>query len=206
MTQWDVDFLSNLSLSPAEKEAWQYYQGFGYELIATLLYKGKIALIEILRKNGIADEKISAEIGSIRRTIKILDRSFHHIFLKENYSVFHGIGKREYREISKLQIGDIFQPKGFVSVTYTLKVAIKFSVKVDDESQIIALRLKKGQQAIFLGPLPKNEDEIVLPRNSKFHLIDKRSIIINDPLPSDIGNSITTPYRVTLYSVEWLNE
>lgn len=206
MSQWDIDFFANPSLSSAEKAAWECYQGPRHEEIATLLYKGELSLIEKLKKEGVEEANIPAEIDFIRHNIQILDRSFRHISLIGSYSVFHGIGKKEYQEISKLQLGDIFQPSCFFSVTYSLPVAERYSRRMTGEFQIIGMRLKQGQKAIFLGHLPLCLDEIVLPRNSNFQLIDIRSIIINNPIPSTIGESIATRHRIKLYSLEWLNE
>jgi len=203
MSQCDVDFSSNPALSHEEKEAWVDYQGYGFEDIAKLLYEGELSLEIKYKSKGKENGYISSAIDSIRHTIQILDNSFKHISLYENHSVFHGLGRNEYREINKLKIGDIFQPSSYFSVSCSLNVAKQFSVIVSGRSQIVGMKLKKGQSALYLGNFPLNEDEIVLPRNSNLHLLDKRNIIINNPQVKVVGS---LDQHITLYTVDWVND
>lgn len=83
-------------------------------------------------------------------------------------------------QLSKLRPGDEFIDKGFVSTTMNVKrmSTVKYDEwDIDDPEKLVpfAIALPKGSKAAYVTSISKvpNEEEMLLPRNSKFRYIGR---------------------------------
>ena len=87
--------------------------------------------------------------------------------------------------LESLNVGDVFQDKGFVSTTLSSKVKDDFIPKSDvDKPMYLEIRIRKGQNIIPMSLIGENDSrvdvlygeyEILLNRNSKFKVLENKT-------------------------------
>lgn len=97
---------------------------------------------------------------------KVIDTCFQP--LRTDVQVYRGVTKS-----MEWSVGDEFIDKGYVSTSLSSKVAVEgFGIKgfpsVSTNFVLYRIHLKKGQK--FIGITKNNEEELLLPRNTKFRV------------------------------------
>jgi hypothetical protein len=81
--------------------------------------------------------------------------------------------------LDSMEVGSTITDKGFVSTTYSQDVAKGFSQdeeEMTDTGAVITIRVPKGRPAIDMQNISEagDEEEVLLPRNSKFKVVSKK--------------------------------
>ncbi|MEI8378110.1 MAG: ADP-ribosyltransferase [bacterium] len=140
---------------------------------------------EDIFKKRIRNKKIKEFITQSNEIIKELDRIFENSVLPENVTVYRGVSQNTANKV--LTSGGIYKDKGFVSTSYKRAEADTFG------SHILEIEVPKGSKAIDMKTaLPHTrwedwEEELLLPRNSRFELkeFDEKNSIIRLKLLAD---------------------
>lgn len=116
--------------------------------------------------------KAKEALQETKEIVSGVDTIFDHSIMPETTTVYRGIGERTTNRILSSENG-IFEDEGFVSTSYD-----KNRAKLFGGSHILEIEVPKGSKAIDMKTaLPHAdwedwEDELLLPRNSKFEVIN----------------------------------
>jgi ADP-ribosyltransferase exoenzyme len=148
------------SLTASEKDSFEYYQSTGYRSVnAGLRYGDKLDKDD---KDTIAD----------------LDKTLAKTSVDRNLITYRGFSSQEIIDNFDRLRGTIFPDKGFVSTSLDREIGDKFArwAREDEQIPIIAeIRVPKGSRGAYMGGLLKlSEAELLLPRDTKFRVIDTK--------------------------------
>lgn len=122
-----------------------------------------------LRNGTLNDDDLRAEIEAV-------DRALSKSEVDRGVVVYRGINTRRMGDVTQLP-GTIIEDKGFVSTSLDEGSARKFvNYAIDDEkpAALVKITVPKGTNGAYLDSLdPEStwrEDEMLLPRNTKFHV------------------------------------
>ena len=152
-------------LSPNEKQVLQNYKEFGSRPINLLL------------RNGILISGSPTSEEELKQQILTMDKAFQKVPLtSENMFLFRGIrSDTKIYEHLDANIGRIFTDNGFLSTTSNANIAQKFG-------KLILIKIPKGTKVIPLdfaaGTSSQKEEEILLPRNSRFKVSKENDQIV----------------------------
>lgn len=148
-------------LSNPEFEAIKDYQGPGYERINTHLRKPDKDATEFKKEN-------------LAATIKHIDKAIEKAKMDVDTLTYRGTRKDL---VSKLKPGDVFQDKGYMSVTEDPRVMHNFSHTGGNLFHIEIPKDMVGAHISYHG----NEQEILLPRGTKIQIISIENEMRNYP-------------------------
>lgn len=155
---------ANLTLSSEEKNSLFEYSVTDYYPMNALLRFG----------SKVEDDYASQyDFPRLKRQIADLDAVIARSHVKSDVQVFRGVrGSAAKEQFDKAKVGDTFTDKGFVSTSIAKTVGDKYQGDVR-----VFITLKKGSPAAYIGDVAsnKNDQEVVLPRGSKF-LITKKDV------------------------------
>lgn len=161
----EIDSLKEYQLGNISKGA----KVGGYDAINGYLRSGEIS-DNIKSKFGINKSDMDKVISNI-------DSTFGKSVVKSDFLTYRGM--RNGDRVLNIDIGGIYQDKAYVSTSKNLAAAKKFSDGVGKNSIIMEIKVKKGNEAIVMNDFSdkmghlKRENEILLPRNQKFKIIEK---------------------------------
>lgn len=112
----------------------------------------------------------------VSNTIKSLDKAIDQSTLKEDLTVYRGMGDKFVADNFDHLIGATIEDKGFVSTSTNIEIAKPFAgvgkISTKSSHRIVArISLPKGSKALSISDIvPDNsyEEEFILPRGSKF--------------------------------------
>jgi len=141
---------------------------YGYTGCMNILYN------KYLRGYNVFDEE---EIEEYSKNTKIIAKEISKLELQENIIVYRYTHKNLFKllfESSKPMIGKTFTDKGFMSTTLVADLLKKFA-KEHRYNCVLKLYLPKGTKGAYISFKNSllNEQEFLLPPNSKFILIRK---------------------------------
>lgn len=116
--------------------------------------------------------KAKEALQETKEIVSGVDTIFDHSIMSETTTVYRGIGERTTHRILSSENG-IFEDKGFISTSY-----YKNRAKLFGGSHILEIEVPKGSKAIDMKTaLPHAEwkdweDELLLPRNSRFEVVN----------------------------------
>lgn len=112
--------------------------------------------------------------------------------LASETTVYRGIKGNGLDFFEALKAGDVFQDKGFVSTTLDTDVARRFSVQGDMYQGIVMrMKLPAGTKGLYptsvtgLSSMSSREAEFVLPRDSKFKVLNNQGKVWDVELVND---------------------
>ena len=127
---------------------------------------------EALRDPLISEEQYQDDINGLDNAIKSAPS------LSEPLTLFRGIKGNGLDFFESLKAGDIYQDKGFVSTTLDTQVATDFSTNSMYQGIVLRYKLPAGTKGFFpagvTGLEASYESEFVLPRNSKFKVLNNQ--------------------------------
>ena len=127
---------------------------------------------EALRDPLISEEQYQDDINGLDNAINSAPS------LSEPLTVFRGIKGNGLDFFESLKVGDIYQDKGFVSTTLDTQVATDFSTNSMYQGIVLRYKLPAGTKGFFpagvTGLEASYESEFVLPRNSKFKVLNNQ--------------------------------
>lgn len=98
--------------------------------------------------------------------------------LSKDSKLYRGV--KDSSLIASMKVGSVITDKGFVSTSYDPEVAAGFSrdetSEEETEGGLITINARKGQPAMGMENMSEGggEQEVLLPRNSKFKVVSKR--------------------------------
>lgn len=141
--------------------------------------------------NNPSESRPSIEFEGRQYNIHDMDNELSHHSLKHELHVYSGVrfNPEEY-------IGDSTLP-AYTSTTTSKEVAAKFAkLGLNDQHHIIHMILKPGQHGSYIGEHSSsgNENEFLLPRQSKIHITGKHLLIPRNELFH--GSILTRPLKI----------
>lgn len=128
---------------------------------------------EALRDPNISEAQVQPWIDGMDKAIEAAPA------LAKETTVYRGIKGNGLDFFESLKAGDVFQDKGFVSTTLDTDVATKFSVQGGMyQGVVLRMNLPAGTKGLFpttvtgLSSISSREAEFVLPRGSKFRVLN----------------------------------
>ena len=141
---------------------------------------------EALRDPNIGEGQVQYMIDGLDAAIKAAPP------LSSETTVYRGIKGNGLDFFETLNSGDVFQDKGFVSTTLDTDVATAFSVQGNMYQGIVMrMKLPAGTKGLYpttvtgLNSLSSREAEFVLPRDSKFKVLNNQGKVWDVELVND---------------------
>jgi hypothetical protein len=131
---------------------------------------------EALRDPLITTDRVQPWIDGLDNAIKDAPP------LTSDTTVYRGVRDFSDNFFQSLNVGDVYRDKGFVSTTLDVSTATTFAtVGLGKENGLVLrMNLSKGTKGLFptsvtgLSSLSSREAEFVLPRDSKFRIVNKQ--------------------------------
>lgn len=168
------------SLSVDERASIRDYQSPGYERINTHLRKPSKKDTEYKKEN-------------LRNIIKHIDNAISKSKLDKDTLVYRGTRKDI---VSKLKVGDIFQDKGYMSVTEDPRVMKQFAG--GSEGNLFHIEIPEGTEGAHIS-YHGSEAEILLPKGTKIQILsieDETRMYPKEATHAKAGQSYTTGRKI----------
>ena len=109
-----------------------------------------------------------------------IDKAIEKIKLTEDKELKRGVGSNAADFFNKLKVGDTYEDKGYSSTTTSDKALDAF--RGEEGSIELVIKAKKGSNAVSMAEIGDEslkrtyaeEQEFLLPRNSKFKVLSKK--------------------------------
>ena len=139
----------------------------------------------VLRKGNLTGEPLKA---GYTNAVEAVDDLISIGVAEKNLLVYRGT-----ETAWDLKVGQEFEDKAFVSTSVSLKISSNFK---DTLHQVFEIRVKEGTHVGYVGPTTHMEEEIILPRNSKFRVT---KITNRTPENSDFFDGLSKYNKIEQY-------
>ena len=114
---------------------------------------------------------------STKRYIALITQALHHSTTKIPLKVYRGVPNKVAKLIQGSKVGQTLTDRGFISTSLSSNIASSFNART------VTIFIPEGSMALYTEPFKTNlgswgESEVLLPRNSKFKVVDPNHLIL----------------------------